>query len=188
MNDFEERMRHGKKFYEQGMQIVSSFLGTHLKFHIVEADEYADQYEATDFKTVIHQEGRFGFRVRGPGYWEKYFDFTMRYRTRSGSAETEFKKLKNDVVPFYFYCWESASDPSQIGPWMFLDLKKVREAGLFEKCILRDPPGCEPWMQLSGIQLVHAGAILESSFDPEGELIRRQAKTRSHHEQVVLYK
>ncbi|MGQ9621812.1 MAG: hypothetical protein ACUVTX_12680 [Bacteroidales bacterium] len=87
-----------------------------------------DKDFATDYVIEI-SSGRIACRVRKAEY-RKFDDVTIR-AWRSSMMKTELDKLREGQVRWYLYVWASESE-KEITDWIFWDVKKAQESGLFE--------------------------------------------------------
>lgn len=101
---------------------VQDAIKYHCAMHIIGvrlATEKEDLEEATDMIIEI-KGGAVGVRIRRPEYY-KYGDITIRY-SRPSRARTEWHKLKDDSLHWYFYGWSDGHENLQ--DWCLLDMHK----------------------------------------------------------------
>lgn len=91
--------------------------------NIKEAEPDDDLNHATDYKIKI-DSGDIAIRIRRE---TKYRDITIR--AFNGGHKTEIDKLRDGNCDWYLYIW---TQNNKIVEWTFLDINKMRIAGLFE--------------------------------------------------------
>lgn len=117
-----------RRWSDQYLPSAKEVIAHHL---LKAAPDPMDLTEATDL--VAGDVRRIAFRMRRPGYAERYaHQFTIRSRLPSGT-ETELSKIINGHGDWMFY-GHASRDGQAIEKWMLVDLRAFRAA-----LIRRDP-------------------------------------------------
>lgn len=112
--------------------VIKNYSGDIIK--IEDAPPEEDMKECTDFKIQLKQ-GNMAARIRRPGVWERYQDFTIRTKT-TGEGLTEINKLPYvDDLKLYLYAWDDKSGLLFMH-WCLLNVpvfqKYLKESGYYQ--------------------------------------------------------
>lgn len=162
MKDFEACYREQENFYPDIKLILQTFCG--LLDINEEGQTDKDFNEATDWSISLRakpiesksdkNEYAIAARVRGNEYLT-FEDLAIKY-------PAEYQKLKGGWGDFYLYCYKNETG-RYIEKWYFVDLHKVRAAGLLDKDRGKLPAGDNPMYTIPFIELRNNGCIAEES-------------------------
>lgn len=152
--------RNNRSWAEQYTDQVVEILRRNL-LHLVAielADDESDMRRATDMMVCV-VGGSVCVRIRRPGYYDRFRDWTIRAVLPSG-VPTEIDKLRAGYGDWYLYCWTGLD--GRIVDWWLINLEVVRCSGLLliprPITFNRDGIG---FISISREELVQAGALVD---------------------------
>ena len=125
-----DEIRNLEKFYLEDIRniITENYTYFQIKRMTLALSTYQEDTEE-GFDVVLDGRVRIAVRIRKKYYFDRFRDFTIRSRSRTG-ALTELGKLIAGYGELYIYAWEDIHR-SKIENWMIIDIDNFRDMLMF---------------------------------------------------------
>lgn len=116
------------KAYKRALKFVPAMKSRIGQCMLHEVSMKVTKQEVTDLVLETHRY-QFGTRVRKPNYFDRWGnELTLRVRPPKSRFKSEFDKVLEGCLDYFFYCHSRDEENHKIGPWMLIDMHKFRKA------------------------------------------------------------